>query len=147
MGATGFSSVIVLVLALGVVIGVWVGLVGLWRTHRGAAWWLMAIGAFCNTLGPILTVTGSILWSNQLARSFASSGPSGPTFSGGPDVHTILMGVGALAIPVGLLLFGIGFAIHGLRAARAQERVGELEQLTQAMDEEITRLKQESARL
>jgi NAD-dependent DNA ligase len=47
------------------------------------------------------------------------------------------------AIPaLGSLLFAMGFAIHGLRAARLANRVRELEQLTAAMSEEINQLRQ-----
>lgn len=149
MGAASlFSGLIGTVLLLGVVVGIWVGLAGLWRTRRGAAWWLMAGGAALNTIGPIVLVAGSILMANALSRSVAGGSSAAPLSSGLniPAGASILTTAGVLAIPVGLLLFGIGFAIHGMRAARTQERIGELEQLTQAMDEEISRLKQEPSR-
>jgi len=139
-----FPSLIGIIALLGVVIAIWIGLVGLGRTRRGVAWWLMASGAVLNTIGPIALVVGIVLWSNAMSRAFATAGPPrGPTIPSGATTLTI---GGSAAIPIGMLLFGIGFAIHGMRAARTQERVGELEQLTQAMDEEIYRLKQQSSR-
>jgi hypothetical protein len=41
-----------------------------------------------------------------------------------------------------LILFSIGFAIHGFAAARIANRTEELEQLTAAMSEEINRLRE-----
>jgi hypothetical protein len=150
MGAASlFSGLIGTVLLLGVVVGIWVGLAGLWRTRRGAAWWLMAVGTALNTIGPIAFVAGSILMANAVSRSVAVGGGPAASLSSGLNIPigaSVLTTAGVLAIPVGLLLFGIGFAIHGMKAARTQERMGELEQLTQAMDEEISRLKQEPSR-
>ncbi len=142
-----FGSLIVLILLLGVVTGFWIGLAGLWRAQRGAAWWLMAIGVLLNTIGPIVLAVGNYLmmqalsgWTGYSSTSLSSTLPTIP-----PEA-TLLSGAGMIAIPVGLISFAIGFALHGMKAARTQERMAEFQQLTQAMDEEITRLKQEATR-
>lgn len=140
-----FGSLIGLVLLLGIVTGFWIGLAGLWRAQRGAVWWLMAIGMLLSTIGPIVFAVGNFLMMQALMSfSGTSSLPTGPKI---PTSATLLTGIGIIAIPVGLILFAIGFALHGMKAARAQERMGELQQLTQAMDEEITRLKHDAARV
>ena len=140
-----FGSLIGLVLLLGIVTGFWIGLAGLWRAPRGAAWWLMAIGMLLSTIGPIVFAVGNFLMMQALMSfSGTSSSPTGPMI---PPAATLLTGVGIIAIPAGLILFAIGFAIHGMKVARAQERIGELQQLTQAMDEEITRLKHDASRV
>lgn len=53
-----------------------------------------------------------------------------------------IFGIFSLLIPFCLVLFVIGFAIHGLKTARVGERIRELEQLTEAMSEEITRMRE-----
>ena len=116
-------SFIFLFLILAVSVGMWTGLIGLRRNQqgqpgqRGQEWWLMAVGAGFVALSPVLSFLGF--------------------FSFGFSFFTL----GQFALPVGFLLFAVGFALHGMRIARVRERVAELEQLTQAMDEEITRLR------
>lgn len=41
--------------------------------------------------------------------------------------------------PFGILLFATGFALHGMTISRLRERVAELEQVTAAMNEELSR--------
>jgi len=117
--------------------GFWVGLIGLWRSSRGASWWLMAIGMFFNTIGPILYALA--MW-----QAFSSLGSRGG-ISGGSGTSApwmVLAGVTVFLIPVGILLCSIGFGMHGMKMARRNERIGELEQLSAAMNEEIDRLRQ-----
>jgi len=106
---------------LPVLVAQWVGIFGLSHTDKRGAWWSMAAGAGFSTLG-VLTAVGSMFHL--------------------PSSNSSLIVLGANAIPaLGSLLFAIGFAIHGLRAARLANRAKELEQLTAAMSEEINRLK------
>ena len=138
---TGWVSVVSLIVFLGLMSGFWIGLAGLWRNRRGASWWLMAVGTAFNTLGPITYAVGT--W--MVIDSIRSTGPGGFAASTStPGFNTwvsVTMGAAGLLIPTGVILFAIGFAIHGQRAARLQDRAGELEQLTAAMGAEIDRLK------
>lgn len=121
---------------IGGVIGLWIGVSGLGRARRDAAWGLMLAGNALLTVGPLATILTTVL----LANSYGSSGRS-------PLVGArILTSMGPLAVVLGMILFCIGFALHGMRAARSQERLKELELLTQAMDQEITRLKEGASR-
>jgi hypothetical protein len=43
-------------------------------------------------------------------------------------------------LPLGLVLFSIGFSLNGLKAGRIFARMKELEQVSDAMGEEISRL-------
>jgi hypothetical protein len=136
--ASGFAGVIALILFLGLMSGFWAGIVGLWKAKRGAAWWLMAIGITLGTIGPILWSVGSWIAFQSISSSMASTG----TISSRPFALSGILMAGVLLIPVGLLLFSIGFAIHGFAAARMANRAEELEQLTAAMSEEINRLRE-----
>jgi hypothetical protein len=132
-------SVVSLVVFLALMSGFWIGLAGLWRTRRGAPWWLMATGVVFNTLGPIAYAASTWMFITSMSR--AGSGSSTPMSFGSPWL-SIAIGAAGLLIPAGIILFSIGFAMHGQRAARTQERAGELEQLAAAMSAEIDRLKE-----
>jgi hypothetical protein len=137
--ASTWIGIVLLVLFLALMSGFWAGIVGLWKARRGPAWWLMAVGITLGTIGPVLYSAGS--W--MLLRSFSSAAASGspPTSFGFAALPGVLM-AGGLLIPVGLILFSIGFAIHGFATARTANRADELEQLAAAMSEEITRLRE-----
>lgn len=127
-----------LVLFLCLMSGIWAGLWGLWKARRGAAWWLMGVGSALGTIGPVLYSGG--MW--MLMDSFRGAGSSAPSASFGTSMaFPILLAVGTLMIPAGMILFSIGFAIHGLAAARVSARAEELETLATAMTEEINRLR------
>ena len=133
--ASAWAGVVFLILFVGLMSGFWAGIVGLWRARRGAAWWLMAVGIALLTIGPLLYGLG--MWT--VFDSLRSGGPSSSALSAGP---TIILMAASLLIPVGLLLFSVGFAIHGFAAARTVNRAEELEQLTAAMSEEINRMRE-----
>lgn len=122
---------------VGGVIGLWIGVSGLGRARRDAAWGLMLAGNALMTVGPLAALLTTLL----LANSYGT--PAGRSPLAGA---TILASMGPLSIVLGMTLFCIGFALHGMRAARSQERLKELELLTRAMDEEITRLKEGASR-
>lgn len=136
--ASPWLGIIPLILFLGLMAGIWAGVVGLWKARRGAAWWMMAIGVALGSIGPILYAMGTWMLFDSIRASSASTGP---VSFGASATPTILMASGLL-IPVGLILFSVGFAIHGFAAARMANRAEELEQLTAAMSEEITRLRE-----
>ncbi len=118
------------IVTLPLLIAQWVGILGLRHAGRGGDWWTMAVGTGCSTVGVIASVAGMFL------MNILSSG------SGGPDFNNILL-IAARGLPaLGSILFGIGFALHGLRAARVANRVQELEQLASAMSEEINQLRE-----
>lgn len=124
MGISGLFMLSSLV-TLPVLVAQWVGILGLRHANKDGAWWTMAIGVALSTLGIVLYVGGMFLWSTLGGRG------------GGSFVMIAASSVPAL----GSLLFAIGFAMHGLRAARAAQRVQELEQLAAAMSEEINQLR------
>lgn len=140
--ASGWISVVSIVLFLGLMSGFWIGLAGLWRTRRGASWWLMAVGIAFNTIGPIAYGVGTWMLIDSFSRRGGAGGMAASTSTPGFGVWlSVTMGAAGLLIPTGVILFAIGFAIHGQRAARTQERAGELEELVTAMSAEIDRLK------
>ncbi|RYD49605.1 MAG: hypothetical protein EOP83_24945 [Verrucomicrobiaceae bacterium] len=119
-----------LILFLGVLSGFWAGLIGLWKFRRGPARSLMAIGVILGTIGPICLF--AMPWIFMDSRSGSS---------GYPAIQIFRM-IGGLLVPVGLVLFSVGFALHGFAVARLASRAEELEQLTVAMPEEINRLRE-----
>ena len=136
--ASAWLGIISLILFLGLMSGFWAGIVGLWKARRGAAWWLMAIGIVLGTIGPVLYAAGSWMLFDSIRTSTASTG----SVSFGASATSGILMAGGLLIPVGLILFSVGFAIHGFAAARMANRAQELEQLTAAMSEEISRLRE-----
>ncbi len=123
-----FSGLFMLsyLVTLPVLVAQWVGIMGLRHAGKSGAWWSMAAGVALGTLGTVLWVGAMIGFSTGGFRGTGS-----------------FMMISASALPaLGSLLFGIGFAIHGLRASRSAQRVQELEQLAAAMSEEINQLRQ-----
>lgn len=132
--ASSWLSIVSIVLFLGLMSCFWIGLAGMWRTRRGAPWWLMAIGTALNTVGPIAYSLSMFM----LFDSMGSRGASAPSFA---TSVSVMLGISGVLIPCGIILFAIGFAIHGQRAARVQERAKELEELVSAMSAEMDRMK------
>lgn len=117
------------IVTLPMLIAQWVGIVGLRHAGRTGAWWSMAGGVACGTLGIVVSAAGMFLLSTD------------GTGVGGPRVSTLMMIAGSGLPALGSILFGIGFALHGLKAARVADRMQELEQLAAAMSEEINQLR------
>jgi len=138
--STTWIGIASLILFLALMSGFWAGIAGMWKARRGAAWWLMALGVVFGTIGPILYMTGTWLLIRSIGSGGSMSGSG--TFTVGSTVLPGVLMAGGLLIPLGLLLFSIGFAIHGFATARTANRAAELEQLPAAMSEEITRLRQ-----
>jgi hypothetical protein len=115
-----------LLFSLPMLIGQWVGILGLGKVNRNAAWWCMMSGICCTTLGTISSViTMGLLISN--IRSLSSGGLQ--------FFFLIPYGLSGL----GSLLFAIGFAIHGQQASRVHQRITELEAIAAAQGEELNR--------
>ena len=142
---SSWIGIVLLVLFLALMSGFWAGIAGLWKAKRGPAWWLMAIGITLGTIGPVLYSAGSWMVFQSLSSSLSSGGATPPTPSFGFTALPAILMAGGLLIPVGLILFSVGFAIHGFAAARTANRAEELEQMAAAMSEEITRLRQGGA--
>jgi uncharacterized membrane protein len=113
-------------LGLPILIAQWVGVLAFRRGPRGASWVLMLCGVIINSLTPLLPFLSTLL---------RSSG------AGAYSVSDWLMFLPGIVSIFGSMLFFVGFALHGLKAARTADRQAELEQLAAAMSEEIDRLK------
>jgi hypothetical protein len=118
------------------VAGLWVGVLGHRKAGRDGAWWTMLVGLILISIGILVpTVAGWFVF-----ESFSNSRAGG----GSPALGAPLLGIlGLLSytfLPLGLILFSIGFALNGLKAGRIHARVKELEQISDAMGEEISRL-------
>lgn len=111
--------------ALPILVGQWVGILGLGKANRNGAWWCMMSGIGCSTLGAI----GSTIFMVLMMTGISS----------GISVGTVSMIASSGLSGLGSLLFAIGFAIHGLHASRAQQRIGELEAIATAQGEELNR--------
>lgn len=118
----------VMLFSLPILIGQWVGILGLGKVDRNVAWWCMFAGVCCTTLG---TISSSLFIGLMMLGH--SSPPSGlGTFS--------MVASGGLS-GLGSLLFTIGFAIHGQQASRIRQRITELEAIAAAQGEELNRLR------
>lgn len=116
------TSLPAFILVFPVLIAQWVGVIALRRPGAPGSWWCMLTGTICSSLGVVALI-------------FATIGMSG--FA----PYIMLGGLSSL----GSFLFAIGFALHGLRSARAASRLADLEQLSAAMSEEIARLQAEKS--
>jgi hypothetical protein len=125
--ASTAASFLGLFFLIAVIAGLWVGVLGLRQSGRNGVWWTMMLAISGITLGALGIVGFPVLSSTPL-------GASGESIA--------ILGICSAIITFGMLLFVIGFAIHGLKAARVNERVRELEQLTEAMGEEINRMRE-----
>ena len=110
---------------LPILIAQWIGVLGLRPTSRGVPWLLMVSGVSINSL--------MALWpfiSVLISFSMHASG----------NLWWIYLP--AMVSMLGGTLFAVGFAMHGLRSARATERQTELEQLVAAMSEDLQRMQE-----
>ena len=121
----------VLFLTLSILVAQWVGILGLGKGNRNGAWWCMLAGVSCTTLGSI----GSLLFVvTMFAGGSFTSGSSGAISFG-----TFAAVIAGSLSSLGSLLFAIGFALHGLQAARTNQRISELEAIAAARGEELNR--------
>ena len=111
-------------LGLPMLIAQWIGVIAFRRGPRGASWVLMLCGVISNSLTLVLPFL-FILFSSRASGSGA---------------YDWLMFIPGVVVMFGSLLFFVGFALHGLKAARATERQAELEMLVAAMSEDLQRL-------
>lgn len=135
MGVGGLELVVLIVLPI--LIGLWVGVVGLSKAGRGGAWWAMLAGVVLLSLGLVVTTVGTILLFQSITASIGSASSGGSTASY-EWVQVIAVG-GAICLGMGLLSFTIGFALHGFKVRRVRERISELEMVVEAQTEQIER--------
>jgi len=126
MHSYGFFGSLVLIHSIGIAafVAQCAGIIGLRRAGKDAAWWTMCAGLFLHIVGTLASYIGI----------YAIGGTAHAS-----QVLTII----SASLPLfSSLIFAIGFAIHGSRAARAADRLAELENLATAMSDEINRLRQ-----
>ena len=118
-------------LSLPVLIAQWVGVIAIGKSGRNGAWWCMMLGTALSSLGILASVLALIM----AASNFGSPGAVASSL----EVITMaILGISVLA-GFGSLLFGIGFAMHGLQHRRAKERAEELESVIAAQSEHLER--------
>lgn len=129
------SNLIALLIGLALLVGLWVGVVGLAKAGRSGAWWTMLCGLSLVCLGIAGSVVGGIIIASRSAAIRGSSAGSGsPAFE-----FMLIAVVVACSIMLGFLLFSIGFAVHGFQARRGRERIEELEMIIAAQNEQLAR--------
>ena len=131
MKSAGFLGVVIWI---PVFVALWLGVIGLAKAGRGGAWWSMLSGLVLLTLGLVVGVVGSIFLFRMVGATPGGAGP-GPTL----QYVQIISIASAVALGLGLLLFCIGFAMHGFRARRFRERIEELEMVVEAQQEQLSR--------
>lgn len=118
-------SILGLLPLLAFLILAWVGSLPLRKAVPQSGAKLLFIGCVTMTVGAFLALAlGLVATMNN----------------SGYGVPAMLGLVGYLAILLGLLVFMIGFALHGLQIGRVVERITELETVAAAQQEEIERL-------
>ena len=127
---------LVLLFFLAMVAGLWVGVLGHRHAGRDGAWWTMLTALILITIGMMVPALTSILFIEALSSSRSGGGSS----SLGAPFLGVLAVLSYTFLPLGLILFSIGFALNGLKAGRIFARMKELEQISDAMGAEISRL-------
>lgn len=117
-----------LFLALGAISA---GLVGLGRWKRDLTWWAMLTGILLIVLGIAMWLAGISGFVEFYSVSSA----------GRPAWHSMIAPAGLCAFSLGILIFSLGFCIHGFRVARMAARTRELEDLASTMGDEMSRMR------
>lgn len=125
-----------LLFVLALVAGLWVGVLGHRKAGRDGAWWTMLVALVLISIGVLVPALTGWLFFESMSNRMSPGGS--------PGLATPLLGILAMLsytfLPLGLLLFSIGFALNGLKAGRIFARMKELEQVSGAMGEEISRM-------
>jgi hypothetical protein len=104
----------------------WTGVILARRSAAKLSWGLMITGLLVYTLISILSLLTPLFHAALVSRLGATQWLW-------------------IVSQFGNVMFATGFALYALQAARGANRLSELEQLTNAMSEEITRLKDNRA--
>ncbi len=113
-------------LLLPILIGQWIGIISLGKVKRNGAWWCMVSGIACATMVMLGSTALMMLMMFGMSDGRMSSSIGLALTAGG------LSGFGSL-------IFAIGFALHGLQASRANQRLHELEAIAAAQGQELDR--------
>jgi len=97
----------------------WIGFLGLAKTGKNQEWWCMAAGTCLATIGRL---SGSIFYVFTISD---------------PYLGAIIGGLSFL----GMILFAVGFAIHGNRTSRIRGHIIDLELMNLAQARELERLR------
>jgi hypothetical protein len=116
-------SLVGIVFALMVLVSMWIGVLALRKSGKHAGPRLMFFGCIALSLGLLVTVAA---WVLPL---------SGPELATGFVLGLRLL---VVLVPLGILLFMIGFTLHGLQVGRVYERIADLETIIEAQQEQLT---------
>ena len=116
-------------LGLPFLIGLWIGVVALGRIARPGHWWCMLAGG--------VLVSFSMIVQPLLVILMMQGSAGGGSMAGFMRWNLMASGLSGL----GYLLFGVGFALHGLMAKRSKDRFEELEMVMSAQQEELERVR------
>jgi len=119
------SGILGSLLLLLILVPAWIGSLALRkaRPHSGAK--VLFIGCVVTTFGVVAVVL--------LGLMVQWVGPMGVPLN-------VAILISSVAIPLGILVFMIGFALHGLQSGRVVDRITELETIVSAQQEQISRL-------
>lgn len=118
----GFLGPVMLLVSL---VPAWVGAIALRKACPSSGAKVLFIGCVLSTVG-----LAAVLLFAVFALGVGMDGPA----------LQIAAVVASMAIPVGMLVFMVGFALHGLQSARVVDRITELETIAAAQQEQISRL-------
>lgn len=102
-----------------VLAGQWVGVLWLGKTEKNREWWCMAVGTGLTTIGRAGLLDIWLPISNPVHQQLIIGG----------STHS------------GVILFAMGFAIHGCRSSNMRKRITELETMNLAQATELERLR------
>lgn len=126
-----FAGLLPLLIQIPIWIGLWIGVVGIGKRGRRMEWWFMLTGIIFITVGGLATMVLLVMLTLGVDASHTYSYSPMPFYAITSWAHSL-----------GYILFVIGFAIHGQRSSRVQERILELETIANAQGEELARSQQ-----
>ena len=121
---------IVILIILAAITGLATGLITLGRGGRSAGWWLMTLGIVLWVASPLLYLTA--IWQMD---DFAQNARAGGYIS--PTVNPLQVS-GQFAFLCGLLVFAVGFILHGQDSTRSRLRDSGLEEALTDLNREIS---------
>jgi LPXTG-motif cell wall-anchored protein len=135
----GFSAIYMVMsglFGLLLIAGIWVGVIVLAKTGRTLSWWAMLIGLILSTLGGVLYVVFIGVVVSSAMGGMHAGGAAGTASSPPPSTNmaaAIGSGLCMIGALLGVVMFGVGFAMHAFQMARLARRAAELETLCASM--------------